>query len=295
MEMELGNLQLVADVKTTLGEGPVWDGSEQCLYWVDILEKRIYRMGEGGTDISSEQVDSYVGAAVRRDKGGFVLATQKGFCFYDDQTHTLTPIEDPERNLPDNRFNDGKCDPAGRFIAGTMSMTDRKNAGALYRLDTDLRVHKLVEGVSTSNGLAWSSDGGTMYYTDTPTRCVVAYAYDLDTGRIGEPQEIVRIPDGQGYPDGMTIDAEDCLWIAHWDGGMVTRWDPRNGKQLDSIQVPAQRVTSCTFGGTGNDELFITTARVGLDERQLAKYPLSGGIFKIKTSVQGGKTFTFKG
>jgi sugar lactone lactonase YvrE len=293
--MRKSSLQLAADVKATLGEGPVWDERTKRLYWLDILGKRIYRLEEGSADFQYDQLDTMVGAAVPRDSGGFVMATQQGFTFYNEETNELTLITDPERDMPDNRFNDGKCDPAGRFVAGTMSMKDGRNAGALYQLDTNLITHVLVGGVSISNGLAWSADGTTMYFIDTPTHSVVAYDYDVDMGRIGQSREIIHFASGDGSPDGMTIDSEGCLWIAHWGGSQVTRWDPAKGEKLESILLPAPLVTSCTFGGTNNDELFITTARIGLNEQQLAEYPLSGSLFKINTGVTGGKTYTFKG
>jgi sugar lactone lactonase YvrE len=293
--MRKSSLKLAADVKAALGEGPVWDDRTKRIYWLDILGKRIYRLEEGSADFQYDQLDTLVGAAVPRDSGGFVMATQQGFSFYDEVTKELTSISDPERDLPDNRFNDGKCDPAGRFIAGTMSMKDQRNAGSLYQLDSDLLTHTLVRGVSTSNGLAWSHEGTMMYYIDTPTHSVVAYEYDVETGRLGKSHEIIHIAHSEGAPDGMTIDAEGCLWIAHWGGSQVTRWDPAKGERLDSIPLPVPLVTSCTFGGINHDELYITTARIGLNEQQLEDYPLSGSLFSINPGVSGFKTYTFKG
>jgi sugar lactone lactonase YvrE len=287
--------QLAADVKATLGEGPVWDERSKRLYWLDIVEKRIYRLEAGSAEFQYDQLDTSPGAMVPRDSGGFVLATEQGFSFYDEETKELTVISHPERDMPDNRFNDGKCDPAGRFLAGTMSIRDQSNAGTLYQLDAALHTHILIRGVSISNGLAWSPDGTTMYYVDTPTFSVVAHEYDVETGRLGKSQEIIHFANSDGAPDGMTIDAEGCLWIAHWGGSQVTRWDPVKRERLDSISLPAPLVTSCAFGGLNNDELYITTARGGLNEQQLADYPLSGSLFRINPGVSGGKTHTFRG
>jgi sugar lactone lactonase YvrE len=199
----------------------------------------------------------------------------------------------PESHPPSNRFNDGKCDPTGRFLAGTMAIDETPGSGSLYSLDQNLRVKQLLGGLSISNGMGWSPDYSTMYFIDSPTKQVVAFDYELNTGNISNRRVVVTIP--EGYPDGMTTDQEGMIWVALWAGFKVTRWNPRTGKLLQSISVPAPNVTSCTFGGSNMNELYITTARKDMDTAALDKYPKAGGVFRLKTDVIGMKNFEFLG
>jgi sugar lactone lactonase YvrE len=176
-----------------------------------------------------------------------------------------------------------------------MSQSVKKGEGSLYCLHTDLTVEKKVSDLTISNGLAWSPDHRFMYLIDSPTGKVTCYTYDLATGTIADPKTVITFPEGVGGPDGMTIDDEGMLWIAHWGGSRVSRWNPNTGEQLDEIRVPVKNVTSCTFGGKNLDELYITTAREDTSEEELAQYPHAGGLFKIKTNYKGGKTYSFNG
>ena len=157
----------------------------------------------------------------------------------------LQAIEDPEQDKDTNRFNDGKCDAKGRFWAGTMSMNNESKAGSLYCLEQGQPVRTMVQGVSTSNGLGWSPDRQTMYYIDTPTRSIDRFDFDLTAGTIQNRTSIIHIPEEFGFPDGMTVDGEGMLWVAHWGGGRVTRWNPHTSELLQQIEVPADQVTSC--------------------------------------------------
>ncbi|NEU30421.1 SMP-30/gluconolactonase/LRE family protein [bacterium LRH843] len=287
--------ELVIDAKATLGEGPCWDSEKHLLYWVDIIEKKVHIHNPKTKSNQSIDVAHLPGAAVVRDSGGLVLATQNGFYTLDEKTKELTLIEDPESDRPHNRFNDGKCDPAGRFWAGTMEVVEKEPTGSLYVLDTDLTVKKVLSDITISNGLAWSSDNKTMYYIDSPTKQVAAFDYDLESGQLSNKRIVVTIPEGEGIPDGMTIDAEDMLWVAQWGGYKVSKWNPQTGEKIGEVSVPAKQVTSCVFAGEQLDELYITSARRGLDEEELETYPQSGGVFRVKTDVKGGKTFSFKG
>ncbi|HSQ39683.1 MAG TPA: SMP-30/gluconolactonase/LRE family protein, partial [Anaerolineales bacterium] len=192
-----------------------------------------------------------------------------------------------------NRFNDGKCDPAGRLLAGTMDMDEKAASGNLYSLEAGKPPRKLLDGIRISNGLAWSPDYRLFYYIDTPTRQVRAFDYDLETGNISKPRVVVEIPSGMGFPDGMTSDMEGRLWIAQWGGSRVSKWNPLTGQKEAEIAVPVPHVTSCVFGGPRRDILFVTTARVGLDKSTLAQNPLSGGLFQIQTQTEGMPTFDF--
>jgi sugar lactone lactonase YvrE len=192
-----------------------------------------------------------------------------------------------------NRFNDGKCDPAGRLLAGTMDMDEKSASGNLYSLETGKPPRKLLDGIRISNGLAWSPDYKIFYFIDTPTRQVRAFDYDLETGNISSPRVVVEIPPTMGFPDGMTSDMDGNLWIALWGGSRVSKWNPLTGQKEAEIAIPAPHVTSCVFGGPRRDILYVTTARVGLDEATLEANPLSGGLFHIQTQTEGMPTFEF--
>lgn len=290
----VGVLELVLDVKATLGEGPCWDSNNQLLYWVDSLEKKVYFFNPVTRDNRVIQLDQYIGSIVPRNQNEAVLALENGFYSLNFDTEKLTLINEQESHLPNNRFNDGKCDANGRFWAGTMNNFYVKEQGALYCLHTNMKVQKKLDKIGISNGIAWSLDNKFMYYIDTLTKNIRRLNYNLATGDIENPIDIIRFPDGEGWPDGMTIDEEGMLWIAHWNDSKVSRWDSKTGNQISSIEVPAGNVTSCTFGGKDLNELYITTARTGLSKEQLNKYPLSGGLFKMKTDVKGSRSYGFK-
>lgn len=281
------NADLVLDVRAQLGEGPVWHARQQRLYWVDITAGMVHAHDPAGEPDVAYRVGQLVGAAVPRRSGGLMLATQSGLGSFDLQRQEFTLLAAPEKHLSDNRFNDGKCDPRGRFWAGTMSMVRKSGSGNLYCLDTDGTLRHVFGGVTTSNGLDWSSDQRRMYYIDTPTMQVAAFDYNADTGAISNRRTIITFPDGIGRPDGMTVDADGMLWIAHWDGGRVSRWDPAEGRLLQEIHLPVVRVTSCAFGGPNLDRLFITTARHGLTEEQLRDQPHAGSLFAVSPGVAG--------
>lgn len=287
--------KLEFDARATLGEGPCWDVHRQLLYWVDIEEHQLHIYDPAMKEDRVINVGQPIGAVVTRQSGGLLLALQHGFYFFDLETERLTQIADPETHLPENRFNDGKCDPAGRFWAGTMAMSEAPQRGSLYCLDTDLNVKKKVERVSVSNGLAWSLDQRIMYYIDSPTRVVVAYDYDKATGNITDQRVVIEIPEGMGFPDGMSIDEEGMLWIALWDGAMVGRWNPASGELLNTIRLPCSRPTSCAFGGPELDILYITSARSRLSEQTLSTQPQAGGLFTCRPGVRGLAAWEFAG
>ncbi len=278
--------EFLLDARAELGEGPCWDARTQTLHWLDVLKKRIY----AGSDLLA-QLDEFVGCAAPRRDGGFILALKNSLVDLkpDSAKPTLlASVSEPVHN----RFNDGKCDPAGRFLAGTMDHNEVEASGALYSYNGKT-VTTLLTGIRISNGLTWSPDHKTFHYIDTPTRQVTAFDYDFATGQIANPRAAIRIPDGMGWPDGMTSDTDGNLWIAMWGGAQVTKWDPRTGQLLEQISVPALQSSSCIFGGADLNELYITSARKGMSEADLQKYPLSGGLFKVVTKVTGMPTFEF--
>ena len=296
--------EIVLEARADLGEGPVWEARAGILYWVDIHAGRLHIFNpQAGTD---QQVvfGEYVGCAAPRRSGGLVLGLRSGFALLDPPrldssleqwgagTQTLL---NPEPHLPGNRFNDGKCDPAGRFLAGSMDDAEVEACGSLYSLAPDGSLKTLLTGTRISNGLAWSPDYRTFYFIDTPTRVVMAYDYDLASGGIDNPRPALSIPPKLGWPDGMTSDGEGMLWVALWAGAKLTRWNPLTGQLVAEIPIPAFNVSSCAFGGPDLTDLYITSARKGMDPEQLAKYPLTGGLFRVRTNIQGLPTFEFGG
>ena len=200
------------------GEGPVWDAKRQLICWVDILNGVIHEYAPAQKNHRIIQVHQMIGSIALCTNGKFIAALQNGFAFIDRISGEIKMIADPESHLPNNRFNEGKCDPEGRFWAGTMSLSEQANAGTVYTVEKNLSITKKIERVTISNGMAWSADHQTFYYTDTPTSEIAAYDYEKSTGHISNKRTVIKIAKEDGYPDGMTIDNEGMLWIKHWDG-----------------------------------------------------------------------------
>jgi len=286
--------ELVLNTQSSLGEGAIWNHKTEKLYWVDITGK-IFHIFHPETGIHKEFLTGQmIGTIVPTDSGAAVAALKNGIYLIDIQTGSKKLLADPEPDLSGNRFNDGKCDPAGRLWAGTMSLTGKSGKGALYRIDGKGTAIKMIDRVSVSNGIVWSNDHTRMYYIDTPTQKVVRYDYDPSTGEIRNPQVVVEIPVESGSPDGMTIDNKGNLWIALWGGYAVTCWNPETGKLIQKIDVPAKNVSSCAFGGPDLKTLYITTARQDLSKQELDQYPLSGGLFKVRPGATGIPASFFK-
>lgn len=279
---------------SSLGEGAIWHPGQEALMWVDITEGRVFMYKPGEGMVKNIELESMVGTVVPATKDYLAVAAQEtGITGIkeDGTTEMLTGFpKDAESNV---RFNDGKCDPEGRLWVGTMHKQAQQGAGKLYMLEDD-SLHVKESGVTISNGIVWDTDIQVMYYIDTPQQSVYAYDYDRETGEISNRRVVIEIPEESGSPDGMAIDAEGKLWIAHWGGHGVYRWDPENGELLQKIEVPAPNVTSCAFGGKDLETLYITTAKEGLSEEQLAEFPLSGSLFVKDTGIKGTESNLFK-
>lgn len=287
------NVELVIDSKSELGEGAIWNYRTGELLWINIKGK-ILNFYNPRTDNNKEMfTGQLIGTVVPAESGKVLVALQNEIYRFDPKSGSKKLLVDPEKHLSNNRFNDGKCDPIGRFWAGTMSTAGENNAGALYCFEGDSTISKKIENVSISNGIVWSLDKTKMYYIDTPTQKVMVYDYDDVSGEISNPKVAIEVSSEMGYPDGMTIDAEGNLWIALWGGAAVACWNPENGKLVKTIQVPAKNVTSCAFGDDDLGTLYITTAREGTSKEELEKYPNAGGVFKCRIGVQGVKAFFF--
>lgn len=288
--------QVALHIDAGLGEGALWHHETARLWWVDIEKGLLHIFDPSETHNTTIDMGQRIGTVVPcPDTRNAIVALQDGIYALDLQSGALTLMVSPESGLDGQRFNDGKCDPQGRFWVGSLSMHGEEGASALYRVDADGSARKMIGNVSVSNGITWSADGRTMYYIDTPTREVAAYDFDPASGNIANKRVVVRVEEDMGMPDGMTIDEEGKLWIAHWGGYGVYRWDPETGTCLEKVAVPAKQVTSCAFGGKDLDVLYITTARVGLDEAELEQYPRSGCLFYVRPGVRGVRSFAFAG
>ncbi len=280
-------VELVLDSKAILGEGPLWDPDAKVLWWVNIFAGELHRFDPQSENDDVFQIGEAVGTVVLQRSGGVALALENGFASFDPGTQTLKRLADPESHISTNRFNDGKCDPKGRFWAGTMSKVEDPGHGILYSLDGDGKVKKHVQDISVSNGIVWSSDSKTMYYIDSPTKRIDAFDYDLESGEISNRRTAVKVEDGLGFPDGMAIDVEDKLWVGMWGGSQVIRYDPLSGSILSQIPVPSAHVTACAFGGEDLHDLYITTARDRMTSEQLQEQPHAGGLFRARVPVKG--------
>lgn len=286
--------ELVLDCRAALGEGPVWDERLECVWFVDIEQKKMHRYDPNHQAHEEHALPERVGSFAIREQGGFIMAGERGWSFFDPERtgeERWIPIADPEPDLPRNRFNDGKCDSSGRFLAGTMSSGNQPEA-AFYVLHPNLQWEKLFGEVTCSNGIAWTAEGDVMYYIDTFTRRVDRFDYDAETGRPSNRRTAVTYREGGGVPDGMTIDEEGMIWVAEWGGWNVSRWNPLTGERLMIVDVPAANVTSCVFGGKDMDELYITTAG---GNRSSADQPHAGGLFRANVGIKGRTMHRFAG
>jgi sugar lactone lactonase YvrE len=280
--------ELVAEVAAELGEGPVW--LDPTLLFVDITRRRVHVLDPERATLQTYATEEDVGAAVPGEDGRLILAQRTGFWLLDPLTGSrrqLAPVED---DRPETRMNDGKCDRAGRFWAGTQADDCRPQAGSLYRLELDRSVTKVLDGVTISNGLAWSPDDRLFYFIDTATGGIDVFDYDGASGNITNRRRLLDLPPHSGLPDGMAVDDDGCLWVAMWDGWQIMRVTP-DGRVDRKVRFPVSHVTSCAFGGSDGRTLFVTTARrdVGgpFGPDQLADQPLAGAVFALRTEVAG--------
>lgn len=278
-----------------LGEGPVWDEITQKLWWVDILSCTLNCYDPVTKENRSFDVGEQIGAAALRKKGGLLLALKSGFAFFDEESESITPLRNDFVNIENTRFNDGKCDPAGRFWVGTLDYDLEEGSGNLFWLNSDLEVDQKLDQLTIPNGMAWNSSADTFYFIDTIARKLYSFRYQKETGEISDRSVIYEFEEDLGYPDGMTIDTHDKLWIALYAGRKVIQINPKNGHIEFEIRVPVPKPTSCTFGGKDLKTLFITTCREYMDESQIEKAPLSGSLFSIDLPFSGRPVDRFNG
>lgn len=287
------NASLLYKSDCYLAEGPMWHAERKSFFWVDIDGKAFYEYKMQSGEVRSWQLQQRVSLIIRSKDAKLILGTEFGLASFDLQTNELQLLVEIEKDILTNRSNDGACDAAGRLWMGTMARDFTPGAGSLYCIDKNFSVTKKLDNLSIPNGLVWSPDNKRMYFIDTPTLCVRSFLFDVEKAELQFEKVVIEIEQDLGMPDGMTMDEEGMLWIAHWNGFGVYRWNPLNGKLLDKIAVPVPQVSSCTFGGDNMDLLFITTARENMTDADLFKYPDSGNVFIAETNVKGKPEFMF--
>jgi len=281
-----GAVECAWDAGCLLGEGPVWDTHRQRLWFVDLKGDALLSYDErrGGSVIQFEGNPSIV--LPLRANEDLLCATRQGLERVSPTGGKRDLLARVEVDLPGNRPNDGKCDPAGRLWFGTMDDAERCVAGSLYRLDPDGRVNRILSGIGVSNGLDWSPDGAWFYYTDSLRYTIWRFAFDPASGSLGERRVFAMLDPKDGAPDGLTVDQDGFVWSAHWDGWRVTRYDPAGAIER-AIALPVPRPTSLCFGGADLSILYVTSARIGLSASALEFAPLSGALFAIRPGVSG--------
>jgi len=273
-------IECLVECANILGEGPIWHPKEEALYWCDNLKPSVLRYDPATGDVSVWPLEKQVGSIVFRESGGIVAGMECGFCFLDLETGGIEIIVDPEADIAGNRLNDGKCDRAGRYWCGSMDAALKNPTAALYRLDTDFTCHRMDDGFTVSNGIAFSPDDKVMYFSDTRAETVYAYDFDIASGALENRRVFISTKEIAGRIDGATVDTEGFYWCAHIHGGEIARYDPA-GKLERTIPLPVRHPTMCTFGGENFDTLYVTSSTRFLEPGEAAGQPLAGALFAI--------------
>jgi L-arabinonolactonase len=276
----------VVDCKNVLGESPTWCPQERVLWWIDISNPALWRFDPRSGAVAQWSLPKPPGSIALRHDGGFLVAFRSGLALLSQPGGDIAWLDVPGLNLGDERFNDGKVDRAGRFWTGTLDRRLGAAIGQLYRVEPGFRVTSVDRGFTLSNGVGWSPDDKTMYFTDTRARRIYRYDFDRATGRAGNRRVFVEVGPGEGGPDGLTVDADGHVWSAQFDRGCIDRYRPDGGLER-RIALPVQRPTSCMFGGADLDTLYVTTARMDLAPDALAAQPQAGGLFALVPGVRG--------
>jgi len=290
----MNEVTLAYKTDAALGEGAIWNHETNELYWIDIEGKSLNILNPKTKLNRSFSTASQIGTVVPKNKDEALIALVDGIYTINLNTGQTTVFADMKVALVGCRLNDGKCDPAGRFWVGSMNWQQKKGKAKLYMIQNDHSITTKIDSVTISNGIVWTKDKKIMYYIDTPTSQIKAYDYDNATGNISNERVAVQVDPALGFPDGMTIDEEDMVWVGMWNGNAVIRFNPKTGKVLQKIQVPAHNVTSCAFGGENLETLYITSAKLDMTPEELEKYPLAGSVFKVNPGVKGVKSNFFK-
>lgn len=287
-------IDVVQDAGAVLGESPVWDAARECLHWMDLAASRYWRLDPGTGAAESHELPAAPGGLALTAAGDLVAAFEDGFWRLDPETGVRAPIADPEANLPGNRFNDAKAGPDGAFWAGSLSRDYKHASGTLWRLALDGVVTAAFDNIYVSNGPAWSPAGDRFYFSDSVRGVTWVFPFDAATGALGERTVFAVRGAAPGFPDGAAVDADGCLWSARWTGGCLARFTPE-GRLDRLIDMPVSRVTSCAFGGADLRTLYVTSASIGLSDRELAAEPLSGAVFALDAATAGAPVAVYAG
>ena len=286
-------MKVAIDAGALLGEGPRWDAAAGRLLWVDIEGRALHLFDPGLDEDRAIQLDNRVGSAAPTADGGVLVALADRLAVVELETESVrTLVEIPHGD--ELRLNDGACDPAGRFWFGSVALDFAPGAAALYRYSGEGGLDRMLEGVTISNGLGWSRDGGTMYYVDSMAYRVDAFDFDLATGAISDRRPLIVIERGGGIPDGLAVDDEGGIWLALWGKASIRRYSP-NGELDRVLDVPADNVTACCFGGADGRSLYVTSASVDLSEEKRRARPLAGSVFVTELDVSGPPARPFAG
>ena len=278
---------IARDGADMLGEGTIWSARDDAVYWVDILAPALNRLSLKDGAVERWAVPEPLGWVAERAGGGFIGGFKSGFAEISLDPLTITPIGDPEPDLPGNRMNDGKADAQGQIWCGTMDLAEESDSGSLYRLTPDLVWQQMDAGYRVPNGPAFSPCGKWLYHSDTARR--IMYRFARTAEGIADRQPFISFTDADGYPDGMTVDADGHIWVAHWGGGRISRFTP-DGRLDRAIALPARQVTNICFAGPDLDRMFVSSAAIGLDAT-----PYDGGLFEVDCGGRGLPTHLFAG
>ena len=286
-------VELAYKIEAQLGEGPIWNAKTQELYWVDILSNQLHIFSPEDNENRTLDVPSPIGTVVPFTSRQAVVALEDGVYKINLSSGDLQLLSDVEADMPGNRLNDGKCDPAGNFWVGSMNYPQNEATGNVYKIEPDGKTTKMIDSVTISNGIVWDRRAKTMFYIDTPTGVIRAYDYNKEDATISNERVVVTVDPADGSPDGMTIDANNNLWVGLWNGNALAHYNSKTGELIQKLEVPAHNVTAAAFGGPDLDILYITTAKVDMTPEELEKYPLAGSIFRYKPEVGGLKSDVF--
>lgn len=284
----------VLDARALLGEGPLWDADSERLWWVDIKRREVHRFDPASGRDERWAAPAEVGSLALRAAGGVVVALAAGFFRFDPETGRAMSLALVEADRPANRLNDGKPDRQGRFWAGSMDESETEPSGALYRLDADGRCQKLVDGIICANALCWSPDSRTLYFGDSLQQTVWAWDFEAESGRMRNRRVFLELPKEAGSPDGATVDAEGCFWLAQWGAWRVCRYDPA-GRLMTTVHLPVAQPTCPAFGGADLDVVYVTSASIGLGAGARGVQPQAGGLFAFQPGVKGVAEARFAG
>ncbi len=282
------------EIASDLGEGALWNYKTQELYWIDIEKKLLHIYNPKTKENKAINMPSRIGTVVPVNSEEVLSALEDGIYKTNLKNGTSELFIDMKEALKGCRLNDGKCDPNGRFWVGSMHWEQKKGHAKLFSVNKKGELATKIDSVTISNGIVWTSDKSIMYYIDTPTSQIKAFDYNNETGEISNGRVAVELEQSLGFPDGMAIDEEDMLWVGMWNGNAVIRCNPKTGKVIQKIPVPAHNVTSCAFGGDNLDILYITSAKIDMTEDELRNYPHSGSLFKVIPGVKGVKNAFYK-